>query len=582
MSFKNAVVSFIFLFVVGTSAIFSQTIGVNPSQITVGEGEVFSVTFSLENFDFDNFNAPDFSPFTVVGGPNKSSNFSFVNGKTSRSTTFNYQLQATATIGNYTLGAAKAIKGKKQYFSAKIPVTVVKGNPSKRKPSNQGNATIGAGGDSGNNIFFRLETDTNQVYVGQQLLVNYVLYTQSDIVDYGMQTAPTFNNSWAENISPKQASVQSVVVNGENYQKVILQQYAVFPQMSGKLDIPAATVETILRIADRSFGGFLRYRNTNRSFTSEPIQVNVIPLPDAGKPANFSGLVGDLSSSITLSNTELKAGEAFYITLAYNGYGNLKLAETPQLSLDKDAFKVLDPEVTEQYRSINGKMGGSKVFKFPVVPQKEGKFALAPHTLNYFSVNEGKYKMLSPQNFIVNVAPPDPNALSNALTFQDIIVSGSLKPVADTPLKKPWFWALAVFPFLFLGGAIFRHEQKQKPVDKTALKQAKALEEAQKSLQEAGKYLQENNFSSYYPALSKALWGFPTDKWNIAPSDLTKENIGDKLSKLPNGTNLFAQWQELIQDCEQALYAPNLHNAADAQKKYQTALNWMTEVGKVV
>ena len=60
----------------------------------------FTVSFTLENAEGDNFAPPAFDEFEVVSGPNTSSSMSFINGKMSQKVSYTYYLRPRE-VGNY-------------------------------------------------------------------------------------------------------------------------------------------------------------------------------------------------------------------------------------------------------------------------------------------------------------------------------------------------------------------------------------------------------------------------------------------------------------------------------------------------
>src|ERR1041384_5591862 len=80
---------FFFLFNGGVSA---QSFSASASKTTVGVGERFQVTFSVDGSG-SGFQAPSFSDFNVLMGPSQSTNMSFVNGVMSQSISFTYILE---------------------------------------------------------------------------------------------------------------------------------------------------------------------------------------------------------------------------------------------------------------------------------------------------------------------------------------------------------------------------------------------------------------------------------------------------------------------------------------------------------
>ncbi len=74
------------------------TVEVNTDSLLMGN--LLQVSFTLENGQGQNFQAPYFTGFSVVSGPNYSSSMSIVNGRTAQRLTYTYQLMPQE-VGNY-------------------------------------------------------------------------------------------------------------------------------------------------------------------------------------------------------------------------------------------------------------------------------------------------------------------------------------------------------------------------------------------------------------------------------------------------------------------------------------------------
>ena len=119
-------------------------------------------------------------------------------------------------------------------------------------------------------------------------------------------------------------------------------QYILFPQQSGKLEIPSITFEGTVaqRVAsddpfDAFFNGGSNYIEINKNIVTPKLVINVKDLP-TGKPANFSGGVGEFTISSSINTQELKTNDAVTIKLIISGVGNLKLINTPEVDFPKD------------------------------------------------------------------------------------------------------------------------------------------------------------------------------------------------------------------------------------------------------
>ena len=124
-----------------------------------------------------------------------------------------------------------------------------------------------------------------------------------------------------------------------------------FPQMTGKLQIPSITFEGIVVQQNRNidpfeafFNGGSGYIEVKKKIVAPGIEIQVDPLPE--RPAGFSGGVGHFSVSASLNKTETKANDPVTLRITVSGSGNLKLVKQPQIELPKD-FDKYEPKVTD-------------------------------------------------------------------------------------------------------------------------------------------------------------------------------------------------------------------------------------------
>ncbi len=118
------------LFVLVWMAICSCAISQDEMQFkavapdTVGLDGYFEIAFILENASIRQFTPPDFEGFRVVGGPNQSSNFSVVNGKTSQRVTLTYYVEPVVT-GVFEIGPASIRTDKGEILTKPVRIVVV-------------------------------------------------------------------------------------------------------------------------------------------------------------------------------------------------------------------------------------------------------------------------------------------------------------------------------------------------------------------------------------------------------------------------------------------------------------------------
>ncbi|MEM9820257.1 MAG: BatD family protein, partial [Bacteroidota bacterium] len=193
-------------------------------------GGYFEVSFTLSNANGGNFQAPSFKDFNVLGGPSQSISTTSINGQWSRTLTYSYTLQPKR-VGNFAIGPATIeVKGKR-LKSRSIKIGVVKGKNS--------NATTQEDlvGQLEDQIFIKVEPQTLDAYVGQQVLVDYKIYTTREVESYNLLEESDYPGFYAQDVRRYNARVIREVIDGVQYSTKVLKRVALFPQQAGILDI---------------------------------------------------------------------------------------------------------------------------------------------------------------------------------------------------------------------------------------------------------------------------------------------------------------------------------------------------------
>lgn len=87
-------------------------------------GNRFEVSFTLENGQASNFQAPNFEGFNLLGGPNQSSSFSMINGAVTQSITYSYILEPK-DIGNFYIMEASIDVDGTSFYTAPLEIVVL-------------------------------------------------------------------------------------------------------------------------------------------------------------------------------------------------------------------------------------------------------------------------------------------------------------------------------------------------------------------------------------------------------------------------------------------------------------------------
>lgn len=556
---------------------FTATVSKNP----VAAGEQFEVNFSV-NGNIEKFSPPDFRGFQVLGGPNQSSSLTSINGNTTMSMSLSYVLVAEKT-GDYTIGAAVIQVNGKQLKSPPIRVKVVKGAsvPQQSQPGvsgpdprvSQGAANV----DISRRLFIRAVPNKSNVYQGEQLTVTYKLYTNIELVDNALDKLPDFNGFWSQEIKNNNPNVQweTEVLNGTRYSVATLKQIILFPERSGKLTLDPLGMTFLVRVPvpsndpfEMMFGG--SYKDLQRKVKSQPITINVKPLPETGKPEGFQGAVGNYSMEASVDRSVLKANESLNYAIKISGSGNLKLLKTPELTLAPDIEKY-DPKVNDKITETISGVSGNREFTYLLIPRHEGNYTIAPFRFSYFNPFTQRYVTLNSKEFKLEVAKGAPGSNVTAYSGeqqQDVkLLAKDIRYIkTDSPklLKageeftgSPLYYVLlGSGPVLFLFALGYRKWYRENNRDQVAVKSRNANKMANKHLSVANKQLQSGDRKLFYEAVYKGLYGYLSDKLNIAAAELNQENIGSQLKIRGVKDELIRQLSETIDLCEMARYAP--------------------------
>jgi len=384
--------------------------------------------------------------------------------------------------------------------------------------------------------------------------------------------------------------------NNRNYQAVTLMSYLLYPQHAGDLKIEPAQFEAILReqvrrqsrsIFDDFFG---TYENVSRSLTAPATTIHVKALPK-GKPADFSGGVGQFTLIPSISTTDLQANEAVTLTLDIKGSGNMKLLKTPSVDWP-EGFEPYDPKVTNNYKTSASGYSGSKTIEYLAIPRAAGQYTIPSVSFSYFDIQSGQYKTLSTPEYTLNVrrAPGQSGSEAQAQTYTSVnkenikslgtdirYINTNLSPVASnlSPVTchlSPKSILLIDLIALLLATAIyliFRRYVREN-ADATHVRYKHASKVAQKRLKTAQSLLSGDN-QAFYAEIEKAAFSYLSDRLRIPTSELTKDNIAELLRHKGIADELIAQVTEVLSTAEFARYAPT--TGAEKQALYDATVN---------
>lgn len=555
-----------------------------PSKTTLGVNERLRVDFVM-NGDGDNFVPPSFSGFRAQG-PGQTISNSWINGKKSFSKSYNYMLIPTSR-GEFTIGQATIEINGKIYKTSPIKITVTDAV----KVDDYGDPMP----DVSEGIHLVAEVNKTNPYVNEPVTVVYKLYVSptTSVTNFIETESPKFNDFWSQTdrVEPNKIKIERGTFNGQEYRYVVLQKTVLYPQKSGRLTLEPLMLNITMEVptGKRGFGQRL-YTQAEKVVSSGTKYINVKPLPENNKPADFTGAVGRFDFKVVPSKTRLHGGESLQLDVMVTGKGNLKLFTLPK-PVVPSALEMYDPEHKESVTVPLSGMQGSISDVYTIVPQSKGKYPIKPLSFSYFDPATGSYKTITSKEIMIDVLD-DPTAATADATangkgkqevksseqFRFVDLDTTLEPVErDDFFGSGLFYALLFGPFLLIPVIVFARRKKEAyDSDVVGSKIRKTSRLARKYLSEAKKHL--GNKEPFYVALEKALHNFLKAKLHIETSEMSKQNIQELLLSRNADADTVNSFLKIMDSCEFARYAPS--SGAAMQQDYESAVTVITALEK--
>ena len=598
----------VFIHIFTVSALAQKLTANAPQQVAVGEQFRLTYTANSKMSGFTIGQIPD--AFEVLMGPSTSQNqsYSIVNGKTTHtfSITYTYILSAEKN-GTFTIPAATATIDGNQVKSNSLKI-IVSGNASSGVNSSHGNS----GGNrqeelrpsgssiSGSDLFIKVSASKRHVYEQEPILLTYKVYTLVSLTQLEGKMPDLKGFHTQEIPLPQQKSFKVEQFNGRNYKTVTWSQYVMFPQITGKLEVPSLTFNGIVVQQNRNvdpfeafFNGGSGYVEVKKQITAPGITLEVDPLPT--RPDNFSGGVGSFDIKAEIDRTELKSNEPLSVKVTVSGVGNMKLLKQPVVNFPKD-FDTYDAKQTDKTKLTANGVEGSITYEFLAVPRHQGQFDIPPVTFVYFDTHSKQYKTLTTEGFHLNVekGEVEETRIQDFTNQEEVQLLGSdirhiklgdtyVQPKDQSFFASSTYWALLLLlTIIFISLFVIFRKRAIENADLVKRRGKQANKVATKRLKKAEMLMKNNQPSLFYDEVLRALWGYVGDKLNIPVEQLSRENISSRLAEKHISEDTISQFIEAIDECEFVRYAPGdaKGNMTMVYEKAATAIEHIEKIKK--
>lgn len=579
----------------------------------VATGEQFRLSYSI-NKEGANLQVPTLEGFDLLMGPStsQSSSFSMVNGKTTQSVSFTYTyILEGVKEGTYQIAPATITVDGQEYKSNGLKIEVVKGSGNSGNSGNQGGGSKAAQPDATaaineSNLFVRVDVSRRNLYLGESLVATIKVYSKVDLTNFGRSKFPAFTGFLSEEV-PTSQRIELVreTYDGQIYNVGVIRKILLFPQHTGELMIEPFELECIVRQRTASGGRsffddfFGNYRDVKAMRRSKPVTITVKDLPLQDKPVGFSGTVGNMTMSTSLSADTVNANDAITYKVTFQGTGNLKLLRAPSVSFPLD-FESYDPKELRNVSTSESGMSGTVSFEYVVIPRYSGEYKIPAIRYSYFDPQSNAYRTILGKEYSIfvrkgaerDLSSGNPGSAVQSFKKEDIRRVGEdirylktddlkLKAAGVRFFDTPMYWLALLIPFvLFVVGAVLNRRRIKANADVVRVKNRAATKMARKRLKVAAAAMKGHHSEPFYDEVLKALWGYMSYKLNIDQAELNRDNISDILQKKGISEELVKEFIGILDTCEYARYAPESDPDQEMGKVYTDSIEVITRLDK--
>ncbi len=556
---------------VGARGSQAQDVGARAylDRSTVGLNQTFVLNVevsSAQRFDAEP-ELPDMSGFARFLGSNTSTSMQMSGGRTEVSITVQYRFQAIRE-GVFEIGAVRVVAAGRSLGTEPMKLTVTLAPP----PDSAGADEPGVGPQD---LFLVAEVSKRRVYENEPVVVSYRIYTRVDVSNYTITTPTVAEGFWIEEVPETQApTVEQVVRDGQRYTTAVIRRVVMFATGPGSKTLDPLSVTAQVRIQRRSRSRLEDLFSRSSLFgtvvpvdlASEPVEIEVLPLPDAGRPADFTGLVGSLGLTASIDRPSVETNDAVTFSFRISAEGNIRSLPAPEIRFPAD-FEVFPPEVSESIvRSASG-VRGSRTYEYVLIPRAPGERALPPVSMSYFDVATARYATVATRALTLDVtgeaaAGPTPGFRAGIETLREdirFIRIGEPRFVRSgrSLFDEPAFWVLALVPLVAVTGAagVRRHHDRLSG-DVAYARGRRAGRVARKRLQKA-RSLKDGDAREFYAEVGRALRGFMADKLNVAELGFLAHEVTSELGRRGVSQDVIQEYGDCIETCDRHRFAPS-------------------------
>ena len=565
------------LLVLATAADAAVTVRatLDPPRVSVGESSDLAIEVrGTQSSPRPTIAAVDGLSISYVG---PATQLSIVNGQTSASVTHHFAVTPQRE-GTFTIGPI-AVQADGQSLQT--------GSVTLQTASAGGGASAGTGGPAAatDPLTLELRAQNTTVYLHERLPLTLTLRI-GDVRVADLQYPQVPGDGFALEAFPQPTQRQETR-DATAYQ-IVEFNGALTPLRTGSVTVGPATVSltTLSERASRRgffFGGTVRQ---SREVISQPLVLDVLPLPENGKPADFSGAVGRFMLEVKAVPLDVTAGDPVTLTYSLHGDGDLSSATPPALA-GSDTLRVYP---VQGVASPPTGPAGSRTFEQVVIPQRPGTVRLPAPRFSFFDPQARAYRVAETQPITLTV-----RAAPAAATTPQIVgapATQAAKPaeqvghdiffIKDTPgrlaspdvhrWRSPVFWLLqAIPPLVWLAALLIDRRRQRLGTDVRYARFTRAGRTARAALNDARAALAQGDAAIFYDRVARAVSDYLAAKLDLPPGGVSPEEMSARLRDVGLPGEVAAELRAFLAGCEEVRFAPAAAGDGDMRRALSRA-----------
>ena len=594
-------------------------VSLSVSPPVINKDEAANIKIIVENStDIQQVTAPSLKKFIVLSGPDPEKGSITINGQMTSYVALSFIVKPKVT-GRINIDAATLKIAGKQYKTntGSIMVNNATGQTnspggirsllqgfdpvSAEPPPAEFNDYIFHKGDKiddkvNRNMFLKLEVDKTSCYVGEPIVATYKLYTRLKS-ESKLSKNPSFNGFSVIDLTNSDISTYTrEKLNGREYNVYIIRKAQLYPLQPGSIELESAELDNNIQFIKDEY---VNRRGANVTdlmddFTqatvpeegiihqtvnlkSNPLNIEVKPLPELNKPVSFTGAVGKFSLDAVLQKNSFPVNEPGKLLVRVRGSGNLPLLTIPVLEWPA-GIDPFEPKVSESLNKNAIPVTGYKVFEYSFSVDSLGQYSLPAINFSYFDPVAAAYKTISTKPFPFTVTK------ATATVPTDNMVLNKREEVTGINKIFNNRWWIIVFIGIAVLTGLFIWARKDKTADKVSepspqMKQedqqlesivATSAINQQNPLERTEACLYLDNCTGFYSLLNTELKTFLAKKFAVDPIHINNRNIATVMDKKNISNDTVLQLQKLLGEIEWQLYTPFERNE-QMNRMYQEA-----------